>query len=172
VWCWDLETSESKSEMPGKFWSVVLEKDGEGQLDHCVKNEEVLHTVKEDMNVLHTLQIRNASWIGHILHRNCLLTDIADRKRGRRVEVTEVWGRRRKQLLNDVKEKRGYFKFKVQALDLILWRTRFARGYMWTCHKTVKWLNECRSRNPNVCLNQLRIFGCLLITKILCVVCL
>ena len=27
-WCWKLDTSESKSEMPGKFWNVVMEKDG------------------------------------------------------------------------------------------------------------------------------------------------
>ena len=32
VWCWNLETSESVSEMLGKFWYVVLEKDGEDQL--------------------------------------------------------------------------------------------------------------------------------------------
>jgi len=69
---------------------VVLEKDGEGQFDHCVRNEEVLHRVKEDMNVLHTIQIRNACWIGHILHRNCLLTNIADGKTGRRIEVTAI----------------------------------------------------------------------------------
>jgi hypothetical protein len=27
VWCWKLDTSESKSEIPGKFWNVVLEND-------------------------------------------------------------------------------------------------------------------------------------------------
>jgi hypothetical protein len=33
VWCWNLDTSESRSKIPGKFWNVVLEKDGEDQLD-------------------------------------------------------------------------------------------------------------------------------------------
>jgi len=33
LWCWNLGTSESRSEIPGKFWNVVLEKDGENQLD-------------------------------------------------------------------------------------------------------------------------------------------
>ena len=28
VWGWKLDTSESGSEIPGKFWNVVLEKDG------------------------------------------------------------------------------------------------------------------------------------------------
>jgi hypothetical protein len=35
-----------------------------------VRNEEVLHRVKEERNILHTIQIRKANWIGHILHRN------------------------------------------------------------------------------------------------------
>ena len=38
-----------------------------------VRNEEALHGVKEQRNILHTVQIRNANWIGHILCRNCLL---------------------------------------------------------------------------------------------------
>ena len=32
LWCWNLDTSESRSEIPGKFWNV-LEKDGEDQLE-------------------------------------------------------------------------------------------------------------------------------------------
>jgi hypothetical protein len=38
-----------------------------------VKNEEVLPTVKEDSNILHTVKRRKANWIGHILRTNCLL---------------------------------------------------------------------------------------------------
>jgi hypothetical protein len=38
-------------------------------------------------------------------------------------------GRRRNQLLDDVKEKRIYWKLKVEALHRTLWRTRFGRGY-------------------------------------------
>ena len=38
LWCWNLNTSESKSEIPEKFWNVVLEKDAEDQLDRsCEK---------------------------------------------------------------------------------------------------------------------------------------
>ena len=33
VWCWNLDASGSRSETPGKFWNVVLEEDGKGQLD-------------------------------------------------------------------------------------------------------------------------------------------
>jgi len=32
VSCWNLDSLESRLEIPGKFWSVVLEKDGKGQL--------------------------------------------------------------------------------------------------------------------------------------------
>jgi hypothetical protein len=44
-----------------------------------------------------------------------------------RIEMTGRRGRRRKQLLDDLKEKRRYWK--EEALDLTLWRTRFGRGY-------------------------------------------
>ena len=43
VWCWNLDASGSRSEIPGKFWNVVLEKDGEDQLDRsCVKWRSVI----------------------------------------------------------------------------------------------------------------------------------
>jgi hypothetical protein len=38
-------------------------------------------------------------------------------------------GIRHKQLLDDLKKKRGYWKFKEVALTLILYRTYFRRGY-------------------------------------------
>ena len=38
-------------------------------------------------------------------------------------------GRRRKQQLDDLKETRGYWKLKEEALDRSLWRTRFGRGH-------------------------------------------
>jgi hypothetical protein len=42
-------------------------------------------------------------------------------------EVTEGRGRRRKQLLDDLKETIGYCKLKEGALDRIVWRTGFGR---------------------------------------------
>ena len=38
-----------------------------------VRKEEVLHKVKEERNILHTIKIRKANWIGHILCRICLI---------------------------------------------------------------------------------------------------
>jgi hypothetical protein len=45
-----------------------------------VTNEEVLRTVKEDRKILHTIKIRKATWIGHILRRNCLLKHVTEGK--------------------------------------------------------------------------------------------
>jgi len=38
-----------------------------------VRNEEVLLRVKEKRNIVHEISKRKATWIGHILRRNCLL---------------------------------------------------------------------------------------------------
>jgi hypothetical protein len=46
-----------------------------------------------------------------------------------RIEMTGRQGRRRKQLLDDLKEKKRYWKLKEEALDRTLWRTRFGGGY-------------------------------------------
>jgi hypothetical protein len=40
--------------------------------DH-VRNEEVSLRVKEQRNILHEISKRKANWIGHILHKTCLL---------------------------------------------------------------------------------------------------
>jgi hypothetical protein len=46
-----------------------------------------------------------------------------------RIEMTGRRGRRRKELLDDLKEKRRYWKLKEEALDRTVWRTGFGRGY-------------------------------------------
>jgi hypothetical protein len=92
-----------------------------------VRNE-VLHRVKE-RNIVHTIKRRKANWIGHILRKNCLLKQVIEGKLEGRIEMTGRRGRRRKQLLDALKEKRRYWKLKEEALDRTLWRTRFGRGY-------------------------------------------
>jgi hypothetical protein len=49
---------------------------------------------------------RKANWIGHILRRNCLLKHVIDGELEGRIEMTGRRGRRRKQLMDDLKEKR------------------------------------------------------------------
>jgi hypothetical protein len=43
--------------------------------------------------------------------------------------VTGRQGRRRRKLLDDLKERRGYFHLKKEALDRTMWRARFGRGF-------------------------------------------
>ena len=38
-----------------------------------VRHEEVLHTVKDGLNIVHTVKRRKDNWISHILRRKCLL---------------------------------------------------------------------------------------------------
>jgi hypothetical protein len=45
-----------------------------------VRNEEVLHGVKEERKYLTCNKRRKANWIGHILGRNCLLEDVIQGK--------------------------------------------------------------------------------------------
>jgi hypothetical protein len=53
-----------------------------------VRNEEVLHTVNEDRNIVHTIKGRKANWIGHILHRNCPRKYVIEEKIEGMIEVT------------------------------------------------------------------------------------
>ena len=92
--------------------------------DH-VRNEEVLLRVKEQKSIIHEISKRKSNWIGHILRRNCLLQG----KIKGRLEVTGRRERRRIKLLDDLKERRGYSRFKEEALDRTVWRARFGRSF-------------------------------------------
>jgi hypothetical protein len=94
-----------------------------------VRNEEVFHRVKEQRNILREINKRKVNWIDHILHRNCLLRQVIEGKIKGGIEVTGKRGRRRRKLLDDLKERRGYSHLKEEALDRTTWRTRFGRGF-------------------------------------------
>jgi hypothetical protein len=74
------------------------------------------------------------------LHRNCLLKRVVEKKLEGRIKMIgrRGWGRR--QLLDDLKEKRRYLKLKAEALDRTLWRTRFGRGYGPVVRQTTEWV--------------------------------
>jgi len=129
IWCLNLDASGSRSEIPGKFRNVVLEKDGEDQLDRSCENEEVLLRVNEQRNILHEIRKRKANWIGHILRRNCLLKQVIEEKIKGEMEVARRRGKRRKKLLDDLKDRRGYSHLKEEALDRTVWRNRFGGGF-------------------------------------------
>jgi len=103
-----------------------------------VRNEEVLLRVKEQRNILQEISKRKANWIGHILRRNCLLQRVIEGKIKGGIEVRGRRGRRRRKLLNGLKERRGYSHLKEEALDRTIWKARFGRG----CGPVVRVLNE------------------------------
>ena len=83
--------------------------------------------ISEKLN--NEIRERKANWIGHILRRNCLLQQVIEGKIKGQIEVTRIRGRRRKKLLDDLKDRRGYCQLKEEALDRIMWRIRFGRGF-------------------------------------------
>jgi len=93
------------------------------------------HPAKGERNILYRVKGREVNWIGHILRKDCLLKHIIEGIQEGRTKVTEKRGRICKQLLDDLKGKKGYWKFKEEALALILLNTRFGKR-LWTCRKT------------------------------------
>jgi hypothetical protein len=94
--------------------------------------------VKEQMNILHEMSKRKANWIGHIMCRNCLLQQVIEGKIKGVIEVKRRRGRRRRKLLDELKERRGYYHLKEEALDRTMWRARFVRGFGPVVGRTAK----------------------------------
>ena len=82
-----------------------------------MRNEEVLLRVNVQRNILHEIRKWKVNWIGHILRRNCLLKQVIEGKIKREVEVTGRRGRRRRKLLDDLKERRGCSYLKEETID-------------------------------------------------------
>jgi hypothetical protein len=96
-------------------------------MEKIIGNEEVLLRVSEQRNILHEIRKTKANWIGHILPRNYLLKQVIEGKIKGQIEVTRRRGRRRRKLLDDLWDRRGYSHLKEEALDRIKWRNRFGR---------------------------------------------
>jgi hypothetical protein len=56
--------------------------------------------------------------------------------------VTRRRGRRRKKLLDDLKDRRGYSHLKEEALVRTMWRNRFGRGVGPVVRQNTEWMNE------------------------------
>jgi hypothetical protein len=107
-----------------------------------VRNEDVLLRVKEQRNILHEIRKRKANWIGHILRWNCFLQRVTEGKIQGGIEVTGRQGRRRRKLLDGLKERRGCSHLKEEVLDRTMWRGCFGRGFGPVVRQTTKWMNE------------------------------
>jgi hypothetical protein len=105
----------------------VPEKDGEDQLDRKRKKWRSTHRFDEERSMQQTIKGRKCNWIGHILHRNCLILFMARKIRegykwreDEEGDVSSYW--------ITLREKRGHCKLKDEALAHILRRTSFGRG--------------------------------------------
>jgi hypothetical protein len=126
-----------------------------------VRNEDVLLRVKEQRNILHEIRKRKANWIGHILHRNCFLLRVTEGKIQGGIEVTGGRERRRRKLLDDLKERRGYSHLKEEALDRrnedVLLRVKEQGNILHEIHKRkANWIGHILRR---ICLLQRVIEG-------------
>jgi hypothetical protein len=66
--------------------------------------------------ILDEIRKRKANWIGHILRRNCLLKQVIEGKIKGEIEMTRRRGRRRKKLLDDLKDR--------TRQDTLIWRRK------------------------------------------------
>ena len=107
-----------------------------------VRNEEVLLRVKEQRNIIHEIRKLKANWIGHILRRNCLLQRVIEGKIKGGIEVTGRRGRKRRKLLDYLKERREYSQLKEEAVDRTMWRAGFGRGFGPVVRQTAEWMKE------------------------------
>jgi hypothetical protein len=79
LWCWNSDTSTTRSQINREFWNAVREYDGEDHLDRsCGKWS--FTKINGNRNILQTIKRGNATRIGHMLRRNCLLKQVAEGK--------------------------------------------------------------------------------------------
>ena len=57
------------------------------------------------------------------------------------MEVTRRRVRRRKKLLDDLKDRRGYSHLKEEALDRATWRDNFGGGFEPVVRQNTEWMN-------------------------------
>ena len=95
---------------------------------NLVRKEEALYGVKENRNNLHRVKRRKVNMFGYLLRWNRHLEHVIGWNIVGRVDVRRRGGRKRKQLLDDLKETRGLWKLKEKALDRILWKTHIGRS--------------------------------------------
>jgi hypothetical protein len=69
-----------------------------------VRNEEVLHRVREQRNILKSTKRKKANWISHTLPRNCLFKHVIEGKIDRRIDMAGRRRRIRRQLLDNLQE--------------------------------------------------------------------
>jgi hypothetical protein len=95
-----------------------------------------------------SLNSRIICFISWYLHNNfrhwvfILLKQVIEGKIKGEIEVTRRRGRKRKKLLDDLKDRREYSHLKEDALDRTMWRNRFVRSVGPVVRQITEWMNE------------------------------
>lgn len=84
---------------------------------------EVLHNVKRERYIPRIVKYK-ANWFGHSLHWNGIIERAIERTIEESIDVTGRRGRRCKQILDNLKVTRGYYKLKYEGLARALWGAR------------------------------------------------
>jgi len=140
VWCWNLDARAADEKYLESFEMWCWRRMEKISWTDHVRNEEVLLRVNEQRNTLHKIRKWKANWIGHILHSNWLLKQVIEGKIKGEMEVT----RRRKKLLDDLTDRRGYSNFKEEALDCTMWRNHFGGGFGPVVRQNTEWMMSFR----------------------------
>jgi hypothetical protein len=98
---------------------VVLKED-EDSWNYLVKNEDVLHGVKEENNVMYNIKRKKPN----LIYKFCVETASKYVIEGK-IEGTGKRGRRRKKRLDDLKDRKKYQYFKEEVLNPTSWIIRF-----------------------------------------------
>jgi len=80
------------------------------------------------INLLRLKILINTSFV-HVLRRNCRLQRVIEGQIKGGIKVTGSRGRRRRKVLDDIKERRGHCHLKEEALDRTVWIAGFGRGF-------------------------------------------
>ena len=70
--------------------------------------------------------------------------------------MTRRRGRRRKKLLYDLKDRRGYCHLKEEALDRTMWRNRFGGGFGPVVRQNTELINEITAKITLINVHGLR----------------
>jgi hypothetical protein len=107
--------------------------------EHISKtNEEILHRVKGEVDILRTKKQRRANWIDHIWCRNCLTKHVL----GGKIEGPEDGGEA-KQLLDGLMNVLELERGSTGDMESLIWKR------LWTCCKAHCRTNERMNERTN-----------------------